>query len=169
MNKSIFVFLISILTITVCFGQETEEQLGREFLDALKSSDIMAIEALIPEPEVIMAFAITVGLNKTDEEKQKMIEQYPSEVRQYIERISVLKEHGKNIGIDWEIAEFEKVAIHSNDITLSEEDQPITVKMTELDVIFSSNKESYLMRVKGIFKYENRWYLAGDRPSIENY
>jgi len=166
-NRIIIIISIGIIAISKSFGQNSPQQLGIDFFNALKSNDSTEIMKIIPEPEILIEFSKSIGIEKNEEEISEFLTKYPNEVKQFINRFEQLKNFGVELGIEWRLTEFKDIEINTREQQINEGGKSIPV--TDLNVIFICQTESYRLILNSIFKHNKVWFLAGDKPRLEKY
>ena len=164
-NRLVLLIVLGSLGVSPCFAQETPEELGIAFLNVLKSEDSLAIKKIIPNPEKLIAFSKTLGMEKTEDEISEFLLKYPNEVNKYISKCQQLKAEGEALGIKWHLTEFIDVEILYEEEKFTELSESINT--TQLNVIFSFDNRSYKLILNTIFEFENSWFLAGDQPELD--
>ena len=167
LKNKIIILLIGIAFISKSFGQNSPKQLGIEFFNALKSNDSTEVMKIVPEPETLIEFSKSIGIEKNEEEVTEFLAKYPNEVKQFINRFEQLKKFGIKLGIVWELAEFKNVEINTREQQISEDGK--TIPVTDLNVIFKYQTESYRLKLNSVFEHNKVWFLAGDKPRLEKY
>jgi len=167
LKNKIIILLIGIASISKSFGQNSPNQLGIDFFNALKSNDSTEVMKIIPEPETLIEFSKSIGIEKNEEEVTEFLTKYPYEIKQFINRFEQLKNFGIKLGIEWKLAEFKDVEINTREQQISEEGK--TIPVTDLNVNFTYQTKSYRLILNSIFEHNKVWFLAGDKPRLEKY
>lgn len=167
LKHKIIILFIGIICTSNSFGQNSPKQLGIDFLTALKSSGETEIMKLIPKPETLIEFSKHIGIEQNEEDVTEFMTKYPNEVKQFINHFEQLKKFGIKLGIEWKKIEFKDVEINTRQQQISETGK--TIPVTDLNVIFTYQTESYLLILNSIFEHNKIWFLAGDKPRLEKH